>query len=108
MNNLINGLEKLLHSGQDNALLRFGLGKAYVDAGDNAVAIEHLKKALELDPNYSAAWKYYAQALTKQQQLTAACEAYQQGIAVAEARADQQAVKEMRIFLQRLQKILEQ
>ncbi|HSC84549.1 MAG TPA: hypothetical protein VLC30_13110, partial [Pseudomonas sp.] len=36
-------LEKLLAKGVDNALLRFGLGKGYLDAGEPALAAEHLQ-----------------------------------------------------------------
>lgn len=32
---MIEGLEKMLAKGVDNALLRFGLGKGYLDAGDD-------------------------------------------------------------------------
>ena len=49
-------LEKLLARGVDNALLRFGLGKAYLDSGKPEQAAEHLQKCLGFDPNYSAAW----------------------------------------------------
>lgn len=39
---MIEGLEKMLAKGVDNALLRFGLGKGYLDAGDAERATEHL------------------------------------------------------------------
>ncbi len=48
-------LERLLAAGHDNALLRFGLGNAYLDAGDAAAAAQHLARCVALDPGDSAA-----------------------------------------------------
>lgn len=50
-------LEKLLIQGKDTSLLRFGLGKGYLDAGDAAKAVAHLERCVELDADYSSAWK---------------------------------------------------
>ncbi len=98
---LIENLEKMLAAGQDNALLRYSLGSAYLKQNDLAQAREHLKMAVTLDANYSAAWKSYAQALTALQELDAARAAYENGIRVAEQKGDLQAAKEMRVFLKR-------
>ncbi|MGE4592994.1 tetratricopeptide repeat protein [Alcaligenes sp.] len=49
------GLEKLLAAGKDNALLRFGLGNACMGEGDLEAAREHLSKAVEMNPRYTAA-----------------------------------------------------
>ena len=43
---MIEGLEKMLAKGVDNALLRFGLGKGYLDAGDAERAAEHLQRCV--------------------------------------------------------------
>ena len=101
---LIENLEKMLASGQDNALLRHSLGSAYLKQGDAALARKHLNMAVTLDAHYSAAWKSYAQALTALQEIDAACAAYETGIRVAEDKGDLQAAKEMKVFLQRLEK----
>lgn len=45
---MIEGLEKMLAKGVDNALLRFGLGKGYLDAGDAERAAEHLQRCVEI------------------------------------------------------------
>ena len=55
-------LEKMLAKGMDNALLRFGLGKGYLDAAEFALAAEHLQRCVEFDAQYSAAWKLLGQA----------------------------------------------
>ena len=99
----IENLKKMLDSGQDNPLLRFGLGSAYLKAGEVEQAIEHLAHAVELDPEYSAAWKLYGKALVQAGDGRAA-EVLNRGIAVAEAQGDVQAVKEMQVFLRRLEK----
>ena len=71
---------------------------------DPAAAAAHLRKALELDPKYSAAWKLLGRAYEAAGQFTAAAEAWTEGMAVAEANGDQQAAKEMKVFLKRLEK----
>ena len=103
------GLENflaILASGRDNALLRFSLGNEYLKQGDTAKAAEHLRHAVEHDPNYSAAWKLLGRALTDAAAWSEALAAYQQGIAVAEARGDKQAAKEMGVFAGRIEKQL--
>jgi tetratricopeptide (TPR) repeat protein len=105
MDNIITNFEAMLAKGQDNAMLRFGLGNAYFKQKDFATAARHFAKSLEFDPNYSAAWKGYGKALAENQQIQEAIEAYTQGIAVAEKKGDKQAAKEMTVFLKRLQKM---
>ena len=100
--NVIENLEALLARGQDNALLRFSLGSAYLNAQKYPEAIEHLCRAVELDPGYSAAWKLYGKALADAGRTGEAAAAYERGIAVAERKKDIQAAREMRVFLKRL------
>jgi len=95
-------LEQMLAAGQEGAMLRFTLGGAYLKAEMSERAAEHLARAVELDPDYSAAWKLYGKALTEINKPEAAVSAYEQGIETAEARGDIQAAKEMRVFLKRL------
>lgn len=95
-------LERLLAAGHDNALLRFGLGNAHLDAGDAAQAAEHLARCVEFDPGYSAAWKLLGKAHAAQGDPEAARAAWQQGLEAARARGDKQAEKEMTVFLKKL------
>ena len=101
-------LEKLLAAGKDSALLRFGLGNAYLGAGDALRAAEHLRRALAFDPGYSAAWKLLGKALTAAGLESDALAAYRDGIAAAERKGDKQALKEMQVFARRLAKQLGQ
>lgn len=103
---MIENLEKLLASGQDNALLRYSLGSEYLKAADWGRAIGHLRAAIAHDPNYSAAWKLYGKALAGAGRHEEAVTAFDQGIRVAESRGDIQAAREMAVFRKRSQKAL--
>ena len=101
---LIANLEALLAKGSDSATLRFALATRYLAAGDAAAAARHAAGALALDPKYSAAWKLLGQAQAANGDAAGAAESYRRGIEVAESRGDRQAVKEMQVFLKRLEK----
>ena len=101
---IILSFEKMLAAGKDNALLRFSLGNEYLKAGDPANAANHLKQAVVQDPKYSAAWKLLGRALVESGHPAAALVAYRDGIAVAEAKGDKQAAKEMTVFAHRIEK----
>lgn len=97
----------MLAQGRDAPLLRFSIGNEYIKLNQPANAVDHLRQATVLDPNYSAAWKLLGKALTDAHALPDALAAYRQGIAVAEARGDKQAAKEMTVFAKRIEKQLD-
>ncbi|MDO8070644.1 tetratricopeptide repeat protein [Janthinobacterium sp. SUN176] len=97
-------LEKLLAQGRDNALLRFGLGDACLKEHDAQQAALHLAQATAQQPGYSAAWKLLGKALHQLGRLDDAQAAWTTGMTVAQQQGDLQAVKEMTVFLKRLQK----
>jgi Tfp pilus assembly protein PilF len=101
---VVDNLEALLAKGTDNALLRFGLANEYLKLGQLEQAIGHLRKALAHDPKYSAAWKRLGKALADTGRVDEAITAYVSGINAAEQKGDAQAAKEMRVFLNRLQR----
>lgn len=101
---MIENLEKMLASGRDDALLRYGLGDAYSKDGNYEKAVKHLAHAVDHDPAYSAAWKAYGKALAELGRRDEAIAAYDRGIVVAEEKGDVQAAKEMKVFRKRLQK----
>ncbi len=101
---LTENLEAMLARGEDNATMRFALGSAYLNAGSLDKAVGHLGVAVTLDPDYSAAWKLLGKAQTEAGLPAAAIEAYRRGIEVATRRGDRQAVREMQVFLKRLEK----
>lgn len=102
----IDRFEAMLAQGRDNALLRYSLGNEYLKQGDSAKAAAHLRRAVEQDPRYSAAWKLLGRALADSAAWDEALAAYREGIMVAEARGDKQAAKEMAVFARRIEKQL--
>lgn len=101
----IAAFEKLLDGPRDGALLRFGLGQEYLKNGERERAIAMFESAVERDPKYSAAWKALGKAHAESGQKELARQAFERGIAVAEARGDVQAAKEMKVFLRRLDRV---
>ncbi len=101
---LIANLRAQLGGSRDGALLRYSLGNALLAAGDARNAAESFGAALQFDPDYSAAWKLLGRAQLALGDVTGAANTWRQGIAVAHARGDVQAEKEMRVFLKRLEK----
>src|SRR5258708_82100 len=104
MTALIDNLEKLVASGKDGALLRFGLGNAYAQTNEWPKAIAHLERAAEFDPLSPAAWKLLAKSLAASGDREGALAAYQHGIHAAGQKGDKQALKEMQVFARRLAK----
>ena len=97
-------LEKLLRQGMDSPLLRFSMGNELLAAERPDEAAEQFEKAVEQDPDYSAAWKLLGKALAEAGDTAAAITAYQSGIECAQRKQDHQAMKEMTVFLKRLQR----
>lgn len=100
----IEQFEKMLASGQDGPLVRFSLGNEYLAMGESSRAAEHLRAAVNHDPDYSAAWKALGTALERAGDSAGAMKAWQDGIEAAGRRGDKQAAKEMRVFHRRLEK----
>ncbi|MCQ4240774.1 tetratricopeptide repeat protein [Stutzerimonas stutzeri] len=101
---MLESLEKMLAQGMDNPMLRFGLGKGYLDAGDAERAATHFRRCVEQDRKYSAAWKLLGRALQLSGDNAGAREAWKQGLVAAQAHGDKQAEKEMDVFLRKLDK----
>jgi predicted Zn-dependent protease len=98
------GLERLLAAGKDGPLLRFGIGNEYLKLGNAEAAATHLRRAVELDSTYSAAWKMLGKALASADRDDEALAAWREGIAAAERKGDKQAMREMQVFARRLAK----
>lgn len=95
--------EAILARGEDSASLRFALGNEYLKQAKTALAMEHLRTAVALDPKYSAAWKLLGRAQTDAGLTDDAIASFLEGIRVANERGDVQAAREMKVFLRRLQ-----
>lgn len=101
---MLKELLKLLEKDPDNALLRFSIGSAYLKENELEQAKQHLAKSVELDPQYSAAWKLYGKTLQQNQENELAHIVLTKGIEIATDKGDIQAAKEMQVFLKRLSK----
>jgi len=102
MNPMAQRLEALLAAGKETALLRCTLGKAALDDDQPDAALAHLLRATALDPHYSVAWKLLGKAQLALGDSAAARQAWQQGLACAQDQGDAQVVKELGVFLKRL------
>jgi len=100
----IRQLEKLLESQDDDHLTRFLLGRECLKAGDPTAAAVHLRRCVELAPDYTAAWRHLGDALKSARRTEEALKAYDDGQAVAERTRDMQAGKEMRILADKLRR----
>jgi Tfp pilus assembly protein PilF len=99
---MIETLEAMLASGRDSADLRFALANAYLKKGEALRAIEHAGFAVQLKPDYSAAWRLLGQAQIAAGRNDDAASSFERGIQVAEQVGDRQVGKEMQVFLRRL------
>ena len=88
----------------DDPEVRFGLAGAYLDAGQVENAVDEYRETIRLKPDYSAAHRGLGRALERAGRVAEAKAAYQQGLEVATRNGDLQTVKEIEVFLRRLEK----
>lgn len=100
----IERLRALRGGPRDGALLRFSLGSELLAGGAPGEAVVELRRAVEFDPAYSAAWKLLGKALVESGDPVQARRAWSEGIAAAARAGDVQAQKEMQVFVKRLDK----
>ena len=104
MHSMTRSLEAMLAAGKESALLRYTLGKAALDDDQPAAALEHLLRATALDTHYSVAWKLLGKAHLALGDSAAARQAWERGLACAQQKGDAQVVKELTVFMKRLDK----
>ncbi|QQM29514.1 tetratricopeptide repeat protein [Martelella lutilitoris] len=97
-------LEKQVTEGKDNALCRLTLGR--ILAGEDRLdeAIAHLTRALELDPDYSAAYSALGKAYQRNGEKARAIETFGKGADVATRKGDLQAARQMQVLHRKLNK----
>jgi len=91
----IEQFRKMAEADPKNELGHFSLGKAYLDAGMNAPAIESFQRALELNPDIAKVYQLLATALLKENRKPEAVERLTKGVEVAAARGDLMPKNEM-------------
>ncbi len=97
-------LKQLVEQNPDNALFRYTLGYEYLKNNRFEEAIKHFQIAIQLNPNYTAAYRDLGKALQECGNNEKAEAIYQKGIEVGTTTGDLQTVKEIQVFLKRLQK----
>ena len=104
MTDSVERFEGLLAAGKDSPMLRLALGVEYLKQEDFDSSIRHLVCAVELDPEYSAAWQQLGRAFDRDGRPDDAAAAWRRGIGAAERRGDAQAAKVMRVWLRRIER----
>lgn len=101
MSDLVDRLTNELERGGDNGLLRFALGKVHIDAGDFETATSHLQRAVELLPEYSAAWALLGRSQAHLGNLSNALATWGQGSIVAKSNGHVQAQRQMEVWMRK-------
>jgi Flp pilus assembly protein TadD len=81
----------------------FGYASALFDAGRYAEAVQEFRAAIRLKPDYSAAFRDLGKALERTGAPAEAMQVYREGLPIAERNGDLQTLKEMQVFLKRLE-----
>jgi predicted Zn-dependent protease len=100
----VNMMETLLGDGEDNALIRFTMGSAFIKHGKFEQAIEQLEKAIELEPGFTAAWLKYAEALYGNGRITESLSTLSERIRVATEKGDSDSIEKISALREHLQK----
>jgi Fe-S cluster biosynthesis and repair protein YggX len=98
----IEQFRKMAEADPGNELGHFSLGKAYLDEGMTAPAIQSFQRALELNPNIAKIYQLLASALLKENRKLEAIERLTKGYEVAAARGDKMPQNEMAQMLKEL------
>lgn len=93
-------LQAMLAS-QDGPMLRFGLARACLAENETALAEQHLRRAVEQKPDYSAAWVELGKLLEKSDPEQAQT-AWRNGLEAARHNGDKQIERQLEVFLKRL------
>lgn len=84
----IEQFKKMAAADPANELGHFSLGKALLDAGETAPAIQSFERVIALNANISRVYLLLAQALLKENQRDAAIARLREGVQIAQARGD--------------------
>ncbi len=88
----------------DDPVVRLGLATAYLEAGQAENAVREFRETIRLKPDYTAAHRGLGRALEKAGKPEEAKVTYRNGIEVGRVTGDLQTVKEMEVFLRRLER----
>ncbi len=91
----IDMFREVLEIDPEDSVATFGLGKAYMQLSNYADAVPHLKKASEVQKDYSAAYLELGKCFEFLGQIEEAIGAYRQGIEAANRKGDLMPMREM-------------
>lgn len=95
---------RLLEKDPENAMLLYSLGGELLRGGRTAEAVAYLERAVEAKPDYSAAYRSLGRALVAQGDEDGARRVFAAGREVAQGKGDLQIVREIDVFVGRLDK----
>jgi predicted Zn-dependent protease len=95
---------RLLEKDPDNAMILFSLGAELFKEGRYQEARELLARAVENKPDYSVAYRMLGRAHYELHDTDEARRVFERGRGVAEANGDLQTVREIDVFLRRIEK----
>ena len=95
---------KLLEKDPDNPMILFSLGNELFKEGEYAQARTHLQRAIENKPDYSVAYRTLGRAHYELREDTEARRVFTEGRQAAEKNGDLQTVREIDVFMRRLEK----
>ena len=95
---------KLLERDETNPMVLYSLGNELFKEGQYAEARDHLRRAVEAKPDYSVAYRTLGRAHYELGENDEAREVFDRGREVAQKNGDLQTVKEIDVFLRRLDK----
>lgn len=98
----IEPLKKVLTIDPNDEVAWFGLGKAYMDDGNYAEAVNALESCIRVKPTYSAAYYALAQSLLNLKRIDRCREVADQGIEVSTKNGDAMVTKNLELLKQSL------
>ncbi len=93
---------KLLEKDPDNPMIHYSLGTELFKEGRYPEAREHLARAVENKPDYSVAYRTLGRAHYELHENAEARRVFTKGREVAQENGDLQTVREIDVFLRRL------
>ena len=95
---------KLLERDPENPMVLYSLGNELFKEGRYAEATEYLSRAVRNKPDYSVAYRVLGRAHSELGEDAEARQVFDKGRQVAEENGDLQTVKEIDVFLRRLER----
>ena len=95
---------KLLERDPENPMILFSLGNELFKEGEYTEARTHLRRAIANKPDYSVAYRTLGRAHYELREDAEARRVFTEGREVAEKNGDLQTVREIDVFMRRLEK----